>query len=115
MTARYKDLVQLENTVARASLALPRSEDAPGPLEMSVENDYLEFRVAQALRVASDAMERGDTGTASATLQRAMAFALERDRSMLDDYLRFLPQLPASYLRDSLLYASALKHTHSAS
>jgi protein TonB len=115
VTARYKDLVQLGNTVARASLALPRSEDEPGPLQTTVENDYQEFRVAQALRAAADAVGRGDTGTASATLRRARAFALERDRSMLDDYLRFLPQLPASYLRDSLRYASALKQTHSAS
>ena len=32
---------------------------------------------------------------------------------MLEEYLKFFPQLPASYLRDSLLYASALKRSHS--
>ncbi len=115
VTARYKDLVRLENTVARASLALPRRESASGPLETSVGNDYRELRVAEALRSAAEAMERGEIGTASQTLQRAMAFAREKDRSMLSEYLRFFPQLPTSYLRDSLLYASALKRSHSAS
>jgi TonB family protein len=115
VTARYKDLVRLENTVSRAGLALPRTDALSGPLEISVEKDYLEFRVAEALRDASEAVDRGDTETASQTLQDAMAFALERDRSMLEEYLRFFPQLPASYLRDSLLYASALKRSHSAS
>ncbi len=65
VTARYKDLIRLENTVSRASLALPRSEAAPGSLETSVENEYRELRVADALRTASRAMERGETGTAS--------------------------------------------------
>ena len=115
VTARYKDLVRLENTVSRAGLALPRSDALSGPLEISVEKDRLEFRVAEALRVASEAVERGDTETASQTLHEALAFALERDRSMLEEYLRFFPQLPASYLRDSLLYASALKRSHTAS
>jgi len=115
VTARYKDLVQLENTVSRASLALPRSEALPGPLETSVDKDYLEYRVAEALQAASEAVDRGETGSASQTLQKAMAFALERDRSMLEEYLMFFPQLPASYLRDSLLYASALKRSHTAS
>ncbi len=113
VTARYKDLVQLENTVSRASLALPRSEAAPGPLQAGVENDYRELRVAQALLIASEAVERGDTGTASQTLLRATTFAPERDRLLLEEYLRFFPQLPTDYLRDSLLYASALKRSHS--
>ena len=113
VTARYKDLVQLENTVSRASLRLARSEHAPGPLEAGVENDYRELRVARALLAASEAVERGDTASASQTLQRAMAFAPERDRLLLAEYLRFFPQLPANYLRDSLLYASALKRSHS--
>jgi hypothetical protein len=115
VTARYKDLVRLENTVASASLALTRRETAPGPLETSVDNDHRELLVALALRSAAEALERGETGTASLRLQNAMAFARERDRSMLQEYLRFLPQLPSSYLRDSLLYASALKRTHTAS
>ncbi len=113
VTARYKDLVQLENTVSRASLALPRSEAASGPLEAGVENDYRELRVARALLAASEAVRRGDTGTASQTLLTATTFAPERDRLLLEEYLRFFPQLPTDYLRDSLLYASALKRSHS--
>ncbi|HLE71897.1 MAG TPA: TonB family protein [Vicinamibacteria bacterium] len=115
VTARYKDLVQLENTVSRASLALARSDAASGPLEIGVENDYRELRVAHALQAASEAMDRGDEASAAQTLQKATAIALQRDRSMLEEYLRFLPQLPASYLRDSLLYASTLKRSHTAS
>jgi protein TonB len=115
VTARYKDLVQLENTVSRASIALARSDAASGPLEIGVENDYRELRVAYALQAASEAMDRGDEASAAQTLQKAKALALGRDRSMLEEYLRFLPQLPASYLRDSLLYASTLKRSHTAS
>ncbi len=115
VTARYKDLVRLENTVSRASLALSRSDAASGPLEIGVDNDYLELRVARALEATSEAVERGETGTASQALQKALVFALERDRSMLEVYLRFLALLPAGYLRDSLLYASALKRSHTAS
>jgi protein TonB len=115
VTARYKDLVHLDNTVARASLGLVRSDAAPGPLETSVENDYRELRVSDALRAASEAIARGETGTASHGLRNAMAFALERDRALLEEYLKLFPQLPPSYLSDSLLYASALKRSHSAS
>jgi len=115
VTARYKDLIRLENAVSRASLALPRSDAAAGPLQTVVENDYRELLVAEALEAASEAMARGETGTASRTLQNALGFARERDRSLLHEYLRFLPQLPTDYLRDSLLYASTLKRTHSAS
>jgi TonB family protein len=114
-TARYKDLIRLENTVARASLALARTDASAGPLETSVEDDYREHRVAEALHRASEAVARGATGTASMTLQEAATIAPERDRAMLEAYLRCLPQLPADYLRDSLLYASALKRRHSAS
>jgi TonB family protein len=113
VTARYKDLVRLENTVSRASLALGRSDAASGPLEVGVESDYRELRVARALLAASEAVGRGETGTASQTLLRATIFAPERDRLLLEEYLRFFPQLPTEYLRDSLLYASALKRSHS--
>jgi hypothetical protein len=115
VTVRYKDLIRLENTVARASLALARTDDTAGPLETSVENDYREQRVAEALHRASEAMAQGATGTASMTLQKAAAIAPDRDRAMLEAYLRCLPQLPADYLRDSLLYASNVKRRHSAS
>jgi hypothetical protein len=115
VTARYKDLVRLENTVARASLSLFRSEEPKAALETMVENDYREGRVADALLAASEALDRGELGTASTRLQHAMSIARDRDRSLLQDYLRAFPQLPPDYLRDSLLYASALKRAHIAS
>jgi TonB family protein len=115
VTARYKDLIRLENTVSRASLRLSRTDSLPGPLETSIENDYRQLRVAEALHSASEAMERGAAGTASMALQNAATFAPELDVEMIEAYLHLLPQLPADYLRDSLLYASALKRRHSAS
>ena len=36
VTVRYKDLVYLRNSVARANLTLGRDTDPPGPLERNV-------------------------------------------------------------------------------
>lgn len=121
VTARYKDLVQLENTVARASLALPREGPAPaGPLEASVFADYLEFRVADGLRSAAEAIERGDHAGASEALRASRALArASSDLALLDAYLEWLPRIASpdelGWFRDSLLYASALKFSHRAS
>ena len=59
VTARYKDLGELENTVARASLSLANSGKAPGPLETSVVEDYFSFKVSRALANAAGALETG--------------------------------------------------------
>jgi TonB family protein len=122
VSARFKDLVQLENTVTSASLALLRSDAPPSPLETSVLDDYLEYRVSEGLRAASDALGRGDAAGASEALLRTRALVsagTTADLALLDSYLQWLPRLASpdefSYFRDSLLYASALKFTHRAS
>jgi protein TonB len=122
VTARYKDLVQLDNTVARASLSLPRSEAAPGPLQASVVKDYLGFRLSEALESAGESLDSGDRSGALACLEATRALLrevgsrdadLERDVALLDGYIAWLPRLSTPdeerYLASSLLYASALK------
>ncbi len=127
VTARYKDLVQLENTVARASLALPRSEEAAGPLETSVLKDYLDYRVSKALGDASEALRYKNVAQAGRSLENTRGLLaglsvavpalthdrdVERDIGLLDRYHDFLarPVQPNSIqnLYDSLLYASSL-------
>jgi hypothetical protein len=115
VTARYKDLVRLENAVANAGLSLARSEAAASPIESGVVEDYREHRVSLALAAAADAIERSQPEEVQRVLQEAAASAPERSRALLDEYLRQLSILPWDYLRDSLLYASALKRSYSAS
>jgi TonB family protein len=115
VTARYKDLVRLDNAVASASLALGRFEAASSPLELGVVEDYREHRVALALAAAAAAIERSEPEEVQRVLQEAAASAPVRSRALLDEYLRQLPILPWDYLHDSLLYASALKRSYSAS
>lgn len=124
VTARYKDLVQLENTVARASLALARKEAAPGTLETGVFKNYLGYRVSESLRDAAELLSRGRTEEAREALEKARGLLLgielsvpelssdrdvARDVALLDGYLSSLSRVDPNYLRDSLFYASALK------
>jgi hypothetical protein len=133
VTARYKDLIQLQNTVAGASLALSRSEAAPGPLETSVLKDYLDFLVSEALRDSSTAVGRSDLLRAERRLEEThgilsgLTVALpalhrdgdvHRDLDLLCRYQMLVSRIPVMLpgdpnalrnLHDSLLYASALK------
>lgn len=123
VTARYKDLAELRNTVAKVSLALPRSTSLPGPLETNVVKNYLAFRLSEVLERAADELERGDRTGAIATLQAGrrlltgMPFArdteISRDVAMLQQYESALTSStePAfvAYLADSLRLASASK------
>jgi TonB family protein len=122
VTARYKDLVQLDNTVARANLSLPRSETAPGPLEATVAKDYLGFRVSEALRAAAESLDQGDPARSIRCLEAVRSLLarvgpsdsdLRRDVALLDGYLEWVPRFSAprerDYLVSSLLYASSLK------
>ncbi len=123
VTARYKDLSELRNTVAKASLSLSRSEAAPGPLETNVLKNYLSFRLSQELESAADELDRGDRDAAVKRLRDArhllvgLGFGndqeLARDIAMLSEYVGVLssslePALIA-YLADSLRYAGASK------
>ena len=132
VTARYKDLAELRNTVARASLALPRStslntDDSGntnrGPLETNVFKNYLAFHLSEVLEGAADKLELGDRSGAIDELdevRRVLAGLpfgsdgeIARDVAMLSQYISILsssvePALIA-YLADSLRYASASK------
>jgi len=128
VTVRYKDLTELRNTVAKASLALPRSTSVntnidTGPLETNVLKNYLAFRLSEELAGAADQLDRGDRPAAVARLDAArrllagLGFGIDpeiaRDVAMLSEYIRVLsssvePALVA-YLADSLRYASASK------
>ncbi|GMR22755.1 MAG: hypothetical protein BMS9Abin37_1126 [Acidobacteriota bacterium] len=126
VTARYKDLTELRNTVAKASLALPRSTSiggSEGPLETNVLKNYLAYHLSEELAATADELERGDRDAAIARLDAArrllagLGFGndaeIARDVAMVSQYIRVLsssvePALVA-YLADSLRYASASK------
>lgn len=128
VTARYKDLIQLQNTVARASLALSRSESAAGPLETSVLKDYLDYRVSKALADASTTLRRRSPENARRGLEQTRRLLsgltglvptlsgdrdLARDIDLLDRYEELTTERTSPndlhHLYDSLLYASSLK------
>jgi TonB family protein len=128
VTARYKDLIQLQNTVARASLALTRSEAAAGPLETSVLKDYLDYRVSETLSDASAALRRRSAERARVDLEETRSLLsgltvlvptlsedrdVSRDMALLDRYEELVAERTSPNaihdLYDSLLYASSLK------
>ena len=126
VTARYKDLAELRNTVAKASLALPRSTTSDviaGPLETNVLKNYLAFHLSEVLEAAADKLERGDRSGAIGKLDEVRRLLagldfrndaeISRDVTMLNEYIDVLsssvePALVA-YLADSLRYASVSK------
>lgn len=135
VTVRYKDLVRMDNGVARARLDLAYGEppEVPeGPLQVSVVKSLLAHEVKDCLETASSQLEATKEATeATATLEacrdllRGMTTAvpalagdpdLESDLRMLDRYLSVLSALSAntsanalSAVRQSLHYAGKLK------
>ena len=129
VTVRYKDLAALENTVAKASLALSGTTATEGPLERNVLKNFLALHLSRELEGAADMLDRGDQGGALARIEHlrnlwlglssaaSPAFASDRetarDIAMLSEYVIALtssttPSL-AAYLADSLRYAGAGK------
>ena len=126
VTVRYKDLAALENTVAKASLALSGTTATEGPLEHNVLKNYLALHLSRELEGAADMLDRGDQRGALARIEHlrslwaglpSAAFASDRetarDIAMLSEYVTALtssttPSLMA-YLADSLRYAGAGK------
>ena len=91
VTVRYKDLAELRNTVARASLALPRSSSGDidninrGPLEINVLKNYLAFHLSEVLEGAADKLEQGDRSGAIDELdevRRLLAGLAPRQKSL---------------------------------
>ncbi len=130
VTVRYKDLVQLENGVARARLDLKRGEGARGPLERNVLKNLLAHQLREVLENAGRDVREGGREAATRRLdahRRLLAGLrlelagferdrdLDRDVAMLDEYVQLLSS-PANetperrlYLADSLRYAGRLK------
>jgi hypothetical protein len=130
VTVRYKDLVYLRNSVARANLSLGRSADAPGPLERNVVKNYLAIRLADTLKNAGRALlsEGDDRAIAQVREFRALLESLQRevpgfqndadlatDSGMLGEYLALLEtgvlqqEAPRRYLADSLQLSGYFK------
>ena len=126
VTVRYKDLAALENTVTKASLALPGTMATEGPLERNVLKNYLALYLSRELEGAADMLDRGEKRSALARIEdlRSLwaglpvaAFARDRetarDIAMLSEYVTAFtssttPRLVA-YFADSLRYAGAGK------
>ena len=134
VTVRYKDLVRMDNGVARArfELAYGEAPDVPaGPLQISVVKSLLAQEVKQCLEQAAEELEGAssqalkdatetlatcrDLLQGMATLVPALAGDpdLQRDERMLDGYLQALAAGPSadqvSAVRQSLHYAGKLK------
>jgi hypothetical protein len=81
VTVRYKDLVYLRNSVARAHLALGRGGDAPGPLERNVVKNFLAVQLADALKQAGRSLLEGDDDATLAAVRdfEALIESLRRE------------------------------------
>lgn len=129
---RYKDLVNLDNAVARASLRLPAGGGGVNPLVLNVHKNVLAHRLSQDLLRAAEELEAGRTDGARRALARAEERIatlrarhpglvddpeLQRDVSMLAAYRRVLEDEPAwranpsvrRHLVLSLAYAGRVK------
>ncbi|MGI9592442.1 MAG: hypothetical protein ACR2P8_13810 [Myxococcota bacterium] len=132
VTIRYKDLVYLRNSVARANLTLGRSADPPGPLERNVVKNLLAIRLSETLKESGRELLAGRDQQAIAAvrefrtllegLQRETAGfqndpALADDTRMLDEYLAVIEagaldhDAPRQYLADSLQLSGYFKTT----
>ncbi|MCZ6655958.1 MAG: hypothetical protein O7C67_01560, partial [Gammaproteobacteria bacterium] len=72
---RYKDLVQMSNGVARASLSLADADATrrvQGPLERNVLKNLVAFEVAEAARSGGRLLANGETAAARAELMNAL-------------------------------------------
>jgi hypothetical protein len=126
---RYKDLVRLENGVARAHLELPRGEAVRGPYPLQVFESLLALEVRSAFEGAAEQLEQGDVEGARRTLEAlrhlleglaravpglAKGGDLSADLALCTEYEGVLAAgvgggEPARYLRDSLRLAALRK------
>ena len=107
---RYKDLAQMSNGVARASLSLADADTArhvQGPLERNVLKNLVAFETAEAARRAGRYLANGEAAAARAELTNALALIAglretvagwESDAELLADeqrLTRFVSELDA--------------------
>lgn len=130
VTVRYKDLVYLRNSVARANLTLGREQGPAGPLERNVVKNYLAVRLAAELKQAGRSLLEGGDAAAIAAVRHSRELLeslraelpgfqndaeLANDSAMLGEYLALLrtPVLdsdePRRYLADSLQLSGYFK------
>ena len=123
VTAKFKDLVHLDNGVARAHLTLERGEPRVGAYERAVLLDHLAHELQTSLRSAGEAWSQGRVPEVQRALIRAhdliAGLALERpelvghptlagDSRMIQDFIAWIPRSP-HWLDESLRYAGWLK------
>ncbi|MEZ4267097.1 MAG: VWA domain-containing protein [Myxococcota bacterium] len=75
VTLRYKDMVTLDNATSRASVSLAATPRPALPEQLLVRRNLQGFALADALRGASAALARHDTGGAMTQLNLANRFA----------------------------------------
>ncbi len=129
VTVRYKDLVYLRNSVARANLTLGLGAASPGPLERNVVKNYLAVRLSETLKQAGRSLLAGGDAEAIASVRafRALLDDMQQEPGFLNDtdlagdsrtlgeYLAVLetPALeqeePRRYLADSLQLSGYFK------
>ena len=126
---RYKDLVRLENGVARAHLELPRGEAVRGPYPLQVFESLLALEVRRAFERAAEQLGQGDVEGGRRTLEElrhllegltravpglAKGGDLSADITLCTEYEGVLAAgvgvgEPTRYLRDSLRLAALRK------
>ena len=77
VTVRYKDMVNLENATARASVRLGARPQPATPEQLVIARNVHGFELAENLQRASDAIMRNDLGDAVRTLGAATTLAEE--------------------------------------
>jgi hypothetical protein len=75
VTVRYKDVINLKNGVAQASLALDDTPRAIGPLERNVLKNLIAVEFAKQTRLASRELAQGDFNAAQARIFELTEFA----------------------------------------
>jgi hypothetical protein len=130
VTLRYKDVVNLSNGVARASLTLEDGPRTAGPLELNVLKNLVAWESAQRIRQAAAFLREGKPELAKVPLYLQWDLTgglrtevpgwhsdpdLLADEAMLEEYLRALSSPAANdtvqldFLADSLSYAAFRK------
>ena len=129
VTVRYKDLIYLDNAIARDAISLARNIRSQGPLETNVIKNVIGFHLAEALKNSATFLERGDLAQAQQTLRdisEMLSHAyhsnsaldgdpeLAADLAMISDYLSTLENADEhsrqQEIAASLRYAAYLKH-----
>ena len=94
VTLRYKDVVQLKNGVAEASLSLDQGSVTAGPLERNVMKNLVTWELSRGLRQAAYGLQRGSLRYAQAQLMhlrdliqglRAIVPAWDGDEELIAD------------------------------